>query len=76
MANKSIYKKILVSVRDEKFEARRQSQLISVVNAPGATDVFVNQYGKVFTSDDIGDFDVEKSGGEGSLKFISNDGRQ
>ena len=40
------------------------------------TDVFVNQYGKVFTSDDIGDFDVEKSGGEGSLKFISNDGRQ
>ena len=76
MANKSIYKKILVSVRDEKFEARRQSQIISVVNAPGATDVFVNQYGKVFTSDDIGDFDVEKSGGEGSLKFISNDGRQ
>lgn len=75
MANKSILNKLFVSVVDERFETRRQSQIISVLNAPGDTDVIANQYGKIFTQDDLGDFDVEKVDGVGSLKFFSNDER-
>ena len=75
MANQAILKKIFVHVVDERFETRRQSQIISILNAPGATDVVVTQYGKIFTSDDIGDFDVEKVDGNGQLKFFSNDSR-
>lgn len=66
-------KKILLGVKDDVNDDRRQFNIVSVIT--DGDELFSSQYGKMFTDDEIGSFDVKKVGSQGVLEFLPIDGR-
>jgi len=73
MATKVRSKKFFLGVKDDRFEDRRQSSILSLVT--DGNEIYLNQYGKTFTSDEIGSFDIVKVNNEAVLEFTPIDGR-
>lgn len=73
MENKSRIKKFFISIRDEKFQNNRQCSVVNILNTED--NVLVNQYGKIYTTYDLGDFDVTKKNDVGNLNFFPFDER-
>lgn len=73
MATKVRSKKFFLSVKDDRFEDRRQSSIISLVT--DGNEIYLNQYGKTFTVDELGSFDTIKAEDQAVLEFTPIDGR-
>jgi hypothetical protein len=73
MTTKVRSKKLFLSVKDERFEERRQSSVITVLT--DGSELYLNQYAKMFTDDEIGNFDLKKVGDLGVLEFFPIDSR-
>lgn len=66
-------KKFFLTVRDQRFEERVQSSIVSVLT--DGLDVYSNQYGKMFVQDELGNFDILKENDQAVLSFFPLDGR-
>lgn len=73
MATKVRAKKFFLTVKDERFLDRKQSSILSVLT--DGNDLYLNQYGKMFTVDEIGSFDIENVDNQAILGFYPLDGR-
>jgi len=73
MATKVRSKKIFLNAIDERFANRKQVSIISTLS--NGNEIISNTYGKYFTQDEIGSFDISKSGSVASLQFFPIDGR-
>jgi hypothetical protein len=73
MATKVRSKKFFLTVQDERFEDRKQSSILSILT--DGNELYVTQYGKMFTEDELGSFDIAKIGEQGVLEFYPLDGR-
>lgn len=60
-------KKYFTYIRDKRFTSERQALLVSIVH--NGTTGYINQYGRVETSYDMGSFDISFSGNFGYLLF-------
>ena len=65
-------KKLFLGVRDQDNFDRRQFSVLTTLT--DGDDLFTNQYAKMFTEDEIGNFDINKQG-TSVLEFIPFDGR-
>ena len=66
-------KKFFLTVQDERFDERVQSSIVSVLT--DGSDVYLNQYGKMFVEDELGNFDIVKVNDQAVLEFYPLDGR-
>ena len=66
-------KKFFIAVKDDRFENRLQSSVLLVLN--DNIELYLNQYGKMFTVDELGSFDIVKFGQQAVLEFYPLDGR-
>jgi hypothetical protein len=66
-------KKFFINVKDDRFEDRRQSSVLSVLT--DGNQLYTNEYGKTFTEDEIGSFDIVKRLDQAVLEFYPLDGR-
>lgn len=66
-------KKFFLTVVDDRFEERVQSSIVSVLT--DGSDVYLNQYGKMFVEDELGNFDIIKENDQAVLEFHPLDGR-
>lgn len=66
-------KKLFLGVKDNRFEDRRQSSILSLLT--DGDELYINQYGKMFTVDEIGNFDIIKLNQQAVLQFYPLDGR-
>jgi hypothetical protein len=73
MATKVRAKKIFLGVKDDRFEGRRQSSVITLLT--DGSEIYLNQYAKMFTEDELGSFDIKTNDGLAVLEFISLDSR-
>ncbi len=73
MTTKVRSKKLFLGVQDERFEERRQSSVITVLT--DGNELYLNQYAKMFTVDEIGNFDLRKIGDSAVLEFFPIDSR-
>ena len=73
MSTKVRAKKFFLVVKDSRFEDRLQSSIVSVLSDD--VDLQLNQYGKIFTEDELGNFDIVKNGSQAVLQFYPLDGR-
>lgn len=73
MATKVRSKKFFLTIQDERFEDRKQSSVLSILT--DGSEIYVNQYGKMFTEDELGNFDITKINEQGVLEFYPLDGR-
>lgn len=64
------YKKYFAYIRDKSFVFDRQFNIISLIYDTGLG--YLNQYAKVGTTYDIGDFDFSIAGTQGNLEFYPN----
>ena len=67
-------KKLFLGVRDQDNYDRRQFSILTTLT--DGNELFLNQYAKMFTEDEIGNFDVRKQGTTGILEFIPFDLRE
>jgi len=58
MATKVRAKKFFLTVQDDRFGDRKQSSILSVLT--DGSELYLNQYGKMFTEDELGSFDIIK----------------
>jgi len=66
--------KLFLNVIDDRFSDRRQSSIVGSLT--NGTDLFINNYAKVFTTDELGTFDVVVApDGSNNLQFFPLDGR-
>ena len=73
MATKVRAKKFFLTVQDERFADRKQSSILSVLT--DGDELYLNQYGKMFTEDELGNFDVTTVDKQAILGFYPLDGR-
>jgi len=73
MSIKTRAKKFFLVVKDDRFENRLQSSIISTLYDDN--DLYLSQYGKIFTEDELGNFDIVKLGARAVLEFYPLDGR-
>jgi len=73
MATKVRAKKFFLTVQDDRFEDRKQSSILSVLT--DGSELYLNQYGKMFTEDELGSFDIIKVEDQAVLEFYPLDGR-
>ena len=73
MVDKVRSKKLFLGVNDTRFSDRRQSSVITILT--DGNEIYSNQYGKMFTLDEIGNFDIVKVEDQGALEFVPLDGR-
>ena len=73
MATKVRAKKFFLAVQDERFEDRKQSSVLSILT--DGNELYLNQYGKMFTEDELGSFDIVKINSQAVLEFYPLDGR-
>lgn len=73
MATKVRAKKFFLAVQDDRFEDRKQSSVLSILT--DGNELYLNQYGKMFTEDELGSFDIVKIDGQAVLEFYPLDGR-
>lgn len=70
-------KKFFIGIKDDRFDDRRQSSILTVLTE--GNDLYINQYGKIFTEDEIGSFDIVKrrfgTENQGVLEFAPIDRR-
>jgi hypothetical protein len=66
-------KKFFITVTDERFQDNVQFNILNLLNSD--SNIFINQYGKLFTENDLGEFDIVKEGQFGILSFFPLDGR-
>lgn len=75
--NKTRAKKFFIGVKDDRFEDRRQSSILSILT--DGDELYINQYGKMFIEDELGSFDIIKRNigdqTEAVLEFYPIDGR-
>ena len=62
-----------IEKRFDRFEDRLQSSILSVLN--DNEELYLNQYAKMFTEDELGSFDIVKFGRQAVLEFYPLDGR-
>jgi len=74
MTTKVRSKKFFLAVQDTRFEDRVQSSVLSLLT--DGNEINLNQYGKIFTEDDLGSFDVTKNNDQALLEFYPLDGRK
>jgi hypothetical protein len=73
MATKVRAKKFFLTVQDDRFEDRKQSSMLSILT--DGNELYLNQYGKMFTEDELGSFDIIKIDEQAVLEFYPLDGR-
>ena len=73
MATKVRAKKFFLTVQDDRFGDRKQSSILSVLT--DGSELYLNQYGKMFTEDELGSFDIIKINNQAVLEFYPLDGR-
>lgn len=73
MTTKIRTKKFFLTVQDGRFQDRIQSSVLSLLT--DGNEIKLNQYGKIFTEDELGSFDVIKNNDQALLKFYPLDGR-
>ena len=73
MATKVRSKKLFLNVLDDRFNENRQVSVLSLLT--DGNEIYTNNYGKIFTQDEIGSFDIVKDGDLATLKFFPLDGR-
>lgn len=73
MATKVRAKKFFLAVQDDRFEDRKQSSVLSILT--DGNELYLNQYGKMFTEDELGNFDIIKINSQAVLEFYPLDGR-
>ncbi|MGA1046728.1 MAG: hypothetical protein ACO3UU_01865 [Minisyncoccia bacterium] len=73
MATKVRAKKFFLTVQDDRFEDRKQSSILSLLT--DGNGLYLNQYGKMFTEDELGNFDIIKINDQAVLEFYPLDGR-
>jgi hypothetical protein len=66
-------KKFFIAVTDERFLDNVQFNVLTLLNTD--TNLLLNQYGKVFSTRDLGEFDITKEGQFGVLSFFPIDER-
>jgi hypothetical protein len=66
-------KKYFINVTDERFPDNLQFNILNILNYN--EELLINQYGKVFTSSDLGEFDVSREDNSAVLSFYPIDGR-
>jgi hypothetical protein len=66
-------RKFFITVADEKFSDNIQFNILTLLN--NGSNLFINQYGKVFSIRDLGEFDITKEEQFGVLSFFPTDGR-
>jgi len=64
-------RKFITYVKDRRFTAERQLYLVSILH--NDSSVYINQYGRIQTVNNMGSFDVSISGDEGNLLFYPVD---
>jgi hypothetical protein len=76
MSNSNVrVKKFFINVIDERFPDNAQFNILTLLNSDSGGDLLINQYAKVFTLKDLGEFDVIKDGEFGVLLFFPIDNR-
>jgi len=60
--NNFAFKKILAFIKDRIYTGNRQINFVSILNK--SDNVYLNQYAKVYTNNDMGDFDAQIFGDE------------
>ena len=74
MAFKTRAKKLFLTVVDERFVQNRQLSIINLIT--NGNDIITNSYGKVYSQNEIGTFDVfQTEPGKANLTFYPFDGR-
>jgi hypothetical protein len=74
MAFKTRAKKLFLTVVDERFLQNRQLSIVNLIT--NGRDILSNSYGKVYSQNEIGDFDIIQSEpGKANLTFYPLDGR-
>ena len=73
MATKVRAKKFFLTVKDTRFKNRLQSSIVTTLN--DGNELFLNQYAKIYTDDEIGNFDITKIDDKAVLDFYPIDGR-
>lgn len=73
MTTKVRAKKFFLTVQDDRFDDRKQSSILSVLT--DGNELYLNQYGKIFTEDELGNFDIIKINNQAVLEFYPLDGR-
>ena len=73
MATKVRSKKIFLNVLDDRFNDNRQLSVLTVLT--DGNDIYSNNYGKIFTQEEIGSFDIRKDNDVAVLEFFPLDGR-
>lgn len=73
MKTKVRAKKFFLTVQDDRFNDRKQSSVLSVLT--DGSELYLNQYGKMFTEDELGSFDIIKVNSQAVLEFYPLDGR-
>jgi hypothetical protein len=74
MANSRLRsKKFLITALNERFPDNLQFNILTLLNDDSS--LLVNQYAKVFTLKNLGEFDISKEGNFGVLSFFPNDNR-
>jgi hypothetical protein len=74
MANSNVRaKKFFINVIDERFPDNVQFNVLTLLNSEN--NLLINQYGKIFTLKDLGEFDIIREGQFGVLLFFPTDGR-
>ena len=73
MATKVRSKKLFLGVKDDRFEDRRQSSVLTILT--DSNELYLNQYAKMFTQDELGNFDLRKNGDLAILEFLPIDSR-
>jgi hypothetical protein len=74
MANSRVRaKKFFITALNERLPDNLQFSIISFLNDDSS--VLINQYAKVFTLEDLGEFDIIKEDNFGILSFFPNDNR-
>lgn len=74
MANSNVRaKKFFINVIDERFPDNVQFNVLTLLNSEN--NLLINQYGKIFTLKDLGEFDIIKEEQFGVLLFFPTDNR-
>ncbi len=65
--------KFFLTIKDESYTDRVQSSILTFIY--DNNDLLVNDYGKIYTDDDLGDFSVSAISDQAILDFIPSDNR-
>ena len=73
MVTKVRAKKFYLAVQDDRFNDKVQSSILTALT--DGNELYLNQYGKMFTENELGNFDITKVDNNAVLEFYPLDGR-